>query len=129
MPSSNQPRQSCNVKEYADPRGHWDGDTLIVDSTNFRDGMWIATQTASGRLRGTASTAQLHLTERFTLRDAKTLIYEVTIDDPPIYTRPFTVMVPFTRDDSYVIYEYACHEGNHTIELFLRGARADEQRK
>ena len=111
-----------------DSRGRWEGDTLVVDTTNFRDSGWLSTQGASGRLRGTPHTSQLRLTERFALRDANTLIYRLTIEDPPIFTRPFTVQVPFTRDEQYVIYEYACHEGNRSIEHFLRGARDEERR-
>jgi len=128
VPMDGRPHADSRLRFWTgDPRGHWDGDTLVVDSTNFRDGLWISTQAASGRLRGVPSTSQLHLTERFTLKDPKTLLYELTVDDPPIYTRPFTIVVPFTRDDEYVIYEYACHEGNQAIELFLRGARAEEK--
>jgi hypothetical protein len=129
IPTDGRPHVDSRERMWTgDSRGRWQGDTLVVDTTNFRDGGWISTQSASGRLRGVPHTSQLHLTERFTLRDSNTLIYELTIDDPPIYTRPFTVMVPFTRDENYVIYEYACHEGNRAIENFLRGARDEERR-
>jgi hypothetical protein len=130
IPTDGHPHPDGRVRFWTgDPRGHWEGDTLVVDSTNFRDGGWLSTQSASGRLRGTPLTSHLHLVERFTLRNANTLVYEATIEDASLFTRPFTVMVPFTRDDSYQIYEYACHEGNKAIEDFLRGARADERRK
>lgn len=110
-----------------DSRGHWDGETLVVDTTNFNGKGWIATHAASGRLRGTPYTTALHLVERLTRLDANRLIYDLTIDDPEIYTRPWTISVPFTRDDSYQIFEYACHEGNQAIENFMRGARAEER--
>jgi hypothetical protein len=110
-----------------DSIGHWEGNTLVVDTTNFNDRGWISTHAGSGRLRGTPHTSKLHLVERFTLKDDRTMIYALTIDDPEIYTRPWTVQVPFARDDSYQIFEYACQEGNQAIENFLRGARAEEK--
>jgi hypothetical protein len=118
---------SANRSWNGDSRGHWDGDTLVVDTTNFNGRGWISTHAGSGRLRGTPYSEALHLVERFTLRDPATLVYEITIDDPEVYTRPWTVSVPFTRDDSYQIYEYACHEGNQAIGNILRGARAKEK--
>jgi hypothetical protein len=128
VPTDGRPHAAAPLRGWAgDARGRWDGDTLVIDTTNFRDRGWVSTHAGSGRLRGVPHSAALHLTERLTMKDADTLIYELTIDDPGIYTRPFTVVVPFRRDSEYLIYEYACHEGNKAIELFLRGARADER--
>jgi hypothetical protein len=103
-----------------DSRGHWEGNALIVETTNFapRD-----------VLRGIRlQSDSLTMTERFTLVDADTLMYRATIDDPKIYTRPWTIEFPFKRDKEYRMFEYACHEGNHAVEGILRGARAQEKR-
>lgn len=98
-----------------DPRGHWEGRTLVVDSTNFTDKISV---------RG--SGAGLHLTERFTLTDAKTLLYEFTVDDPSSFTRPWSAALPMQRSSDR-LFEYACHEGNYALEDILRGARAQER--
>ncbi|MBZ5608617.1 MAG: hypothetical protein LAP38_10180 [Acidobacteriia bacterium] len=103
-----------------DSRGHWEGDTLVVDTINF-------TSAGTGTLGLRVSTDEnLHLTERFTRRDAKTLVYEFTVDDPTVWTKPWTASVPMTKTDE-AIYEYACHEGNYGMQDILAGARAEEQ--
>jgi hypothetical protein len=103
-----------------DSIGRWDGDTLVVDTTNFTD---------KTRFRG--SSEQLHVVERFTRVDARTLRYQFTIEDPTTWTRPWTAEYtwPLTNQS---IYEYACHEGNYALGNILRGARlkeADEAKK
>jgi hypothetical protein len=112
-----------------DSRGRWEGNTLIVDTTNYNDKGWVATQAAAGRIKGVPQTASLHVVERFTPIDADTIDYEATLDDPTMFARPWTVSIPMHRDSSYRIYEYACHEGNRAVEGILRGARAQEMRK
>ena len=112
-----------------DPRGRWDGNTLVVETTNYNDKGWIATQAAAGRIKGVPQTESLHVVERFTPVDANTIDYQATIDDPKMFTRPWTVSVPLHRDPTYRIYEYACHEGNRAVEGILRGARAQEIQK
>jgi hypothetical protein len=103
-----------------DSVGHWEGDTLVVDTTNFNGKGWIATHAAAGWLRGIAQSQACHVIERLTRVDADTIHYEATIDDPNVYTRPWTVAFPLNKDDRYRIYEYACHEGNHALENMLR---------
>ena len=97
-----------------DSMARWDGDTLVVDSTNYKE-----------RAFQGVSSEQLHITERFTLQDAKTLRWELTIDDPGTWTKPWSLMVPLQRSGEPV-YEYACHEGNIGLKGILAGARADE---
>jgi hypothetical protein len=109
------------------PRGRWEGDTLVVDSTNFTDKGWVSTHAGSGRLRGVPNSEALHLIERFTPADAKTIAYEMIVDDPEIYTRPWKVSLQLRRDPEYQMFEYACHEGNQAIGLALRGARFEER--
>jgi hypothetical protein len=99
-----------------DSRGRWDGAALVVDTTNFTD---------KTNFRGSGE--QLHLVERFTRVDDKTLLYEFTVDDPSTFTRPWSAALPMTKTTDRV-FEYACHEGNYALADILRGARAEEKR-
>jgi hypothetical protein len=112
-----------------DSIGHWEGDTLVVDTTNFNGKGWIATHAAAGWIRGIPQSRACHVVERLRRADANTIHYEVTIDDPNVYTRPWTVAFPLNRDDPYRIYEYACHEGNHALENMLRLPERENQRE
>jgi hypothetical protein len=103
-----------------DSRGYWEGDTLVVDTTNFNGKGWIATNAAAGRIRGIPQSQDAHTIERLTRVDEDTIQYEATIDDPNVYTRPWKVAFPLNRDERYRIFEYACHEGNHALENMLR---------
>src|SRR5215468_5659726 len=98
-----------------DSRGHWEGDTLVVETVNFR---------RETSLQG--STANTQLVERFTRVDANTLKYEFTVTDPAAYTQPWTAMLPLQRIPGPV-YEYGCHEGNYALPNILAGARAQEK--
>jgi hypothetical protein len=129
IPIDGRPHLDQNIRMWTgDPRGRWEGRTLVVETTNFNGKGWIATNAASARLRGVPHSDALRLVERFTRVDADTINYEVTIEDPNIYTKPWTVAIPLTRDDSYQIFEYACHEGNRAIENVLSIARNAEKR-
>ena len=110
-----------------DSVGHWEGNTLVVDITNYNGKGWIATNGAAGRIKGIPQSDALHVVERFTRTNADTIDYRVTIDDPKVYAKPWTAAIPLNRDESYQIYEYACHEGNKAVEDVLRGGRAQEQ--
>ncbi|HYM25459.1 MAG TPA: hypothetical protein VEU08_19710, partial [Vicinamibacterales bacterium] len=103
-------------KWLGDSIGHWEGDTLVVDTTNY---------TPKTHFRG--SSEHMHVVERFTRVDEKTIAYSATVDDPETWARPWTIEYPFTTTTNR-IYEYACHEGNRAIENFMRGARAEEKR-
>ena len=109
---------------WGDSRGHWEGDTLVVDMTNFTDKL-RGYQQPIGKYRGGGKTQ--HLVERFRMTDADTLLYTVTVTDPEAFTAPWTMEIPLARDDSYQMYEYACHEGNYGMEHMLTGARAAER--
>jgi hypothetical protein len=98
-----------------DSIGHWEGDTLVVDTTNFTD---------KTRFRGTAQ--NLHVIERFTRADAGTILYKATIDDPATYTKQWTMEYPFLATQG-PIFEYACHEGNYAMPDILGGARKSDQ--
>jgi hypothetical protein len=117
IPIDGSPHLPANVREWVgDSRGHWEGDTLVVDTTNFND------QTSFH-----GSDENLHLIERFTLLDGGTIIYRFTIDDPTAFTKPWTGEIPFVKSDG-LLYEYACHEGNEGMKGILSAARADEKK-
>jgi len=106
---------SATVQQWlGDSRGHWEGDTLVVDTTNYRP-----------RAFQNISSGKLHITERVTLYDANTLHYEIAVNDPDTWTKAWSLMVPLHRS-AKPIYEYACHEGNLALAGILAGARADE---
>ena len=128
IPLDGRPHADAQIGQWlGDSRGRWEGKTLVVDTTNFRDGGWIATHAGSGRLRGVPHTKALHMVERLTRVDPDTINYEATIDDPGVYERPWTFAIPFVKSDDYQVFEYACHEGNEATGLMLRGARTLER--
>ena len=109
-----------------DARAHWEGDTLVVDTTNFNDGTMIVTSSRDGRLKGLPVGDAMHVVERFTRISEDELMWEVTVDDPDVYDRPWTLSMPLTLVSDYVMYEYACHEGNQDVGIYLGGGRAEE---
>ena len=109
-----------------DSVGRWEGNTLVVDTINYNGKGWIATSAATGRIKGIPQSQKLHVVERFTRAGPDTIQYEVTVDDPDVYTRPWKVAIPLERDPNYTIFEYACHEGNHAVENVLSGGRAND---
>jgi hypothetical protein len=104
-----------NIRRWmGDSVGHWEGDTLVIDTTNFND-----------KTRFSGSTENLHVIERLTRVDDKTLLYRFTIEDPDTWDRPWTGEYTWPATDKS-IYEYACHEGNYALGSILRGARRQE---
>jgi hypothetical protein len=103
-----------------DSRGRWEGDTLVIDTTNFNGKGWIATNVAAGRLRGVELSQAARVLERLTRVAEDTIQYESTIYDPNVYSGAWTVAFPLNKDERYRIFEYACHEGNHALENMLR---------
>ena len=109
-----------------DARAHWDGEVLVVETQNFNNRGWIATSGAGRRLKGIPTSTRLHVVERYERVSETTIMWTVTVDDPNVYTRPWTISIPLTAEPEYVIYEYACHEGNYAIPNILAGARMEE---
>jgi hypothetical protein len=103
-------------------RGHWEGDVLVVETTNFNGTIGV---TGNGRLQPASD--ELRMVERFTRTGLDTMQYEATMRDLKTWTGPWKVSFPLTRDDDYGFYEYACHEGNNAMRNILSGARADER--
>ncbi len=115
IPLDGPPHLPANIQTWdGDARGHWDGDTLVVDSTNFKPGAFR-----------NISTEKLHVVERFTRTGPETLEWEVRIDDPGAWTKPWTAKILLRRADK-TIFEYACHEGNYALTDILAGARREE---
>ncbi len=106
-----------------DPRGHWEGNTLIIESTNFRAVRNMRGPTAGTRSR--QSEAQ-RIVERLTVVGPNSLSYSIEMDDPETYADSWTAAFPYDRDDEYVQFEYACHEGNYSVPNALGGARLEE---
>jgi hypothetical protein len=116
VPMDGRPHLPQTVRQWmGDSRGHWEGDTLVVDTTNFTD---------KANFRGSGE--NLHLVERFTRSDPNTLLYEFTVNDPQSFTRSWTGQIPMKRTQE-PMYEYACHEGNYSMFTTLTGARALEK--
>ena len=109
-----------------DSIGRWDGNTLVVDTIGFNGHAQIATSGYAGRMRTMPETAAMHLVEKFTRTSENSIHYEATIEDPGLYTRPWTMSMLLDRDDKYRMFEYACHEGNEAVSLILGGARKEE---
>jgi hypothetical protein len=117
IPTDNSPHLPPNIRQWlGDSRGHWEGETLVVDTTNFTD------KTA---YRG--STENLHMIERFTRVDKDTILYEFTADDPATWTHSWTAQLPLAKIEGPV-FEFACHEGNLGIANTLSGAREAERK-
>src|SRR5215475_3458415 len=120
IPLDDRPHVSPKIRSYfGDSRGRWDGDTLVVDVTNF---------SKSAGYRG--STTNLHVIERFRRPDANTVHYELTVQDPTTFSRSWTAALDLRKDPRQVqVPEYACHEGNYAMFNILSGARAAERTK
>jgi hypothetical protein len=112
IPLDGRPHLPQNIRQWpGDSRGRWEGDTLVVDTTNFTHKTHFA-----------GSSEALRVVERFTRVDADTIRYEFTIDDPTSWTRPWRAEIPMTQAEGR-LYEYGCHEGNHDLSNILRIAR------
>jgi hypothetical protein len=118
IPTDGRPHLPADVKQLmGDARGHWEGNTLVVDTTNF-----------TNRTAFRGSGENLHVVERFTRTDADTVLYQFTVDDPTTWAKAWSADVPMTKIDG-PIFEYACHEGNYGMRNNLTGARAEEKNK
>ena len=116
IPLDGRPHLPSNVQLWlGDSRGHWEGDTLVVDTTNYKPGSFMS-----------ASSDKLHVIERLTRTAPETLRYEITINDPETWTKPWSLMIPLQHSPDSV-FEYACNEGNIGLTGILAGARAEER--
>ena len=118
IPLDGRPPLRATIQQWnGDSRGHWEGDTLVVETTNYSD---------HTELRFPSS-VHTHAVERFRRIDGDMIEHSFTIEDPTVYTEPWTAVRPMPRLADYRIYEYACHEGNYALENILKGEREREQ--
>jgi hypothetical protein len=119
IPTDGRPHTGKDIKTFmGNSVGHWEGNTLVVETTNLRP-----ESGAGGRYTDAAK-----ITERFTRTAPDELIWEARVDDPNVWTKPYTLRYPFKLDPEYKLYEYACHEGNYMMLDSLKGARLKESR-
>jgi len=119
IPLDNRPPIGADIHLFmGDSRGHFEGDTLVVESRNFTD------RTAVG---GAVHSEGLRMVERFTRIDPEMIDYEIHIDDPTTFTQPWTFRMTITSQPGYQIYEYGCHEGNNAMRNALTAERAYEK--
>ena len=126
IPLDGRPHLGKGIRQwFGDSRGHWEGDTLVVETTNFNAAAGGLYELGSvTRLQGTGES--LRIIERFKRTDADTIDYRFTVDDPTVFTKQWTGSIPYTRIAG-PLFEYACHEGNYAMEHMLAGARAQEK--
>jgi hypothetical protein len=123
IPLDGRAHNGPHLHQYlGDSRGRWEANTLVVETTNFTNQTSIG---ANGN--GVRHSDKMKMTERFTRVDPEMIDYEVTVDDPATYTRPFTIRMTITTQPAYQLYEYACHEGNGAVKYALSGERAYEK--
>ena len=124
IPLNEHPALPAHMEQWAGAsRGRWEGATLVVETANFvPDRLW----TSANPMGALETTGELRLVERFTRIDADTLEYVATIDDPGVWSRPWTVSIPMRLHDE-PMFEYACHEGNYSMPNMLAGERAAER--
>lgn len=118
IPLDGRPHAGAGIRQHmGDARGRWEGDTLVVETTNFRD----------DNVYREADPRTLRLVERFRRTSAKTVEWSVTVNDPGTWTAPWTFTMPLTMSPTERVLEYACHEGNRAMENMLRAARAEDR--
>jgi hypothetical protein len=115
IPTDGRPHLSNGIRQWADSRGRWEGDTLVVETTNYND-----------KLAFQGSSAALRVVERFTRVSADKIDYRFTVEDPATWTRPWSAEIPMLQSDGRP-FEYGCHEGNYGVVNILRGARVADQ--
>ena len=125
IPLDGRPHIALGIRQWmGDSRGRWEGATLVVETTNTNGRTGSYARNGNGNPTSTA----LRLVERLRLGDPGTLHYEVRVDDPRTWTRPWTVAFPLERDPDYLLFEYACHEANYALANILSAVRAAERR-
>jgi hypothetical protein len=121
IPTDGRRNVNANIKGWmGNSVGRWEGDTLVVETRNIKP---------EAAINGHPLSDEGRLIERFTRVADNVLEYRMTVDDPTVYAAPWTLMLPFPRDDEYGFYEYACHEGNYSMVNILSGSRAEEKRR
>ena len=129
IPLDGRPHVPSSIRMYmGDSRGRWDGDTLVVETTNFTDRVAIGSNGAGYPGDPGYHSPALRVVERFTRTAADTLVYEATVDDPQTWVRPWTLRIPLARGQDPHLFEYACHEGNYAMRNILSAARTEDKK-
>jgi len=124
IPLSDTPFIDGSITQWmGDSRAHWDGDALVVETKNFHNRGWVASSFAGGRIKGIPTSKALHVMERFERVSEGTIMWTVTLEDPNVFTAPWTIQMPLTSEPGYQMFEYACHEGNNAVPGTLGGQR------
>jgi len=125
IPVDDRPAPAENLRQWmGESRGHWEGDTLVVETTNFNGAFSLTNLGVPGSPRDPyPSSERLRVVERFTRTGADTIDYEITVDDPVTMSSAFTIAYPMVRDDDYRLFEYACHEGNTAVRNYIETSR------
>ena len=130
IPLNARPHLNADIREYmGDSVGHWEGNTLVIDTTNYTDKTSIGSNGVGYNGEGGRHSQELRTVERLTRVDDHTINYEVTVNDPETWTKPWTMLIVLKRDPNYQFLEYACHEGNYAMKDILSGARVQEAAK
>jgi hypothetical protein len=130
IPLDGRPHVSPKIKMVmGDSRGHWEGNDLVVETTNFTDKDAIGSNGAGYPGDPGYHSEQLKVIERFTRTSDKTMDYRITVIDEKTWVKPWTILIQLEKNDDYQMIEYACHEGNYAMSDILSGARADESGK
>jgi hypothetical protein len=128
IPLDGRPHVGASIRLWnGDARGRWEGNTLVIETTNFNDRGVLGTSAATGRIRGIPHSEEMVVVERFTRISEDVINYSATVTDSKVYTAPWTVALPLNRDPSYLMFEYACHEGNLALPNALSAGRARER--
>jgi len=128
IPLDGRPSVDPKIRQWmGDTRGRWEGETLVVETTNFTEKGWITPNQNAGRMHGVPVSRELKLIERFTRLSDDILDWQVRVEDSDTYTEPWTLELPLRHDMNYTVYEYACHEGNRAVTNILSTARQLEQ--
>lgn len=124
IPTNGMPPLDPTIKQYlGESRGHWEGNTLVVETTNFNGKPAMTNSGVPGSPALTPASEKLHIVERFTRTGPETIEYKMTVEDPVVLTRPWSVEFPWQLDPKYDMYEYACHEGNTALRNYIETSR------
>jgi hypothetical protein len=124
IPTTPRPPLDKSIKEWlGESRGHWEGNTLVVETTNFNGKGDLTNAGVPGSPALTPATESEHIIERFTRTDNDTIDFEMRVEDPDVIVSPFAVKFPLKLDNKYQMYEYACHEGNMALRGYIENSR------
>jgi hypothetical protein len=130
IPTDGRPALDPSIKQWlGESRGHWEGNTLVVETTNFNGKAAMTNAGVPGSPPLNPSSENMHISERFTRTDNDTIEYQIKVQDPVILTSSWTVAYPMKLDNSYQMYEYACHEGNTAIRGYIETSRFERAHK